>query len=677
MSSPSNFGLRIAAIFSAMKKSLKSFRSPRQCLKFFKLLTLKEKIFLLACVCLFIGSAIVLIRCEYIKYSQAQPAGGGVYREGLVGQPRWLNPIYAPANDVDRDVSELIFSGLVKYNAQGKIIPDLAEQYKIEESGRVFYFKLKAGLFWQDGQPLTVEDILFTVKTIQNSDYKSPLRVSFLGVETEKISDTEIRFTLKDPYPPFLETTAFKLLPKHIWENIPAEKFSLAAENLQPVGSGPFKVASLKQDKSGYVKTITLEVNPRYAGEKPFISKIQLLFYDNETGLIKAANRGEVDGFAVSATSPSFFENRFSFYRLIMPRYFAVFFNLKQSPILKDKTIRQALNYGTNKEEIVNNVLGGLGKPVESPVLPDIYNYSEPTKIYEFNPVKAKELLEKAGWTDQNNDGKVEKTVKTTAAATISKNLQKGDSGPEVSALQKCLAKDTIVYPEGTINGNFGESTKKAVIRFQEKYASDILKPAGLTDGTGTVLASTRAKLNAVCGKSPQETTPLKITLTTVNQSPLVQTAELLKQQWENIGVQVEIQKIGLGELEKDYIKKRNYESLLFGNVLASIPDPFPFWHSTQKNDPGLNLSAYEDKTSDTLLEGARKAMSGKERGQKYAKFQNALIDIAPAVFLYNPDYLYFVSKNIKGVKAGLIVDPSKRWSTISEWYIKTRRVLR
>ncbi len=104
-------------------------------------------------------------------------------------------------------------------------------------------------------------------------------------------------------------------------------------------------------------------------------------------------------------------------------------------------------------------------------------------------------------------------------------------------------------------------------------------------------------------------------------------------------------------------------------------PDPFSFWHSSQKKDPGLNLALYDNKNADKLLEEARQTLAADIRAQKYVLFQNLILEDMPAIFLYSPAYLYPVHKNIKGVKEGKIADPSWRFADIEEWYIETKRV--
>lgn len=141
------------------------------------------------------------------------------------------------------------------------------------------------------------------------------------------------------------------------------------------------------------------------------------------------------------------------------------------------------------------------------------------------------------------------------------------------------------------------------------------------------------------------------------------------------IGAEVEIKAFPFNQLNADYLRPRNYDSLLFGEVLGEIPDPFPFWHSLQAKDPGLNLALYENKDADKLLADARQIFDEGLRKEKYAKFQEILLKDAPAVFLYRPDFIYLTSPKIRGIDPGFISDPSQRFAGIDRWYIKSKRV--
>lgn len=635
-----------------------------------------------------LSSASFLIFSFYFRNTEIAPADGGKYIEGVVGQPRFINPVLAATNDVDRDLVELIFSGLMKYDASGQIVPDLAKDFKILEEGRTYEFYLRENAYWHDGALVTADDIIFTIKVIQDSNYKSPLQANWLNIDIEKISDYAIRFKLKKPYSAFLENITLKILPKHIFSEMTPEGFPLTVYNLKPIGSGPFRLKSLTQDKAGNIKSLNLVRNLNYFDKIPFLKEISFQFFDTENDLIDAAKTEKINGFVPLWPDKNGFaaKKNFKGYEILMPRYFAVFFNLSGSKVLSEKEIRQALNLGTNKQELIEKALYGQGKIVDSPILPDVFGLAMPTQIYEFNPEKAKELLEEAGYklkqnickeTENNCNETIfrEKVIKKETVFQFKSNLKVGSRGDEVRELQKCLAEDPSIYPEGEITGYFGETTKKVVIRFQEKYAKEILEPWGLTEGTGDVKKTTREKLNELCGESPIEVRPLQFSMVVPDQPLLVEVVNILKRQWQEIGVNLEVKIISPSQIVQDFIKPRNYDSLLFGEVLGSIPDLFPFWHSSQKRDPGFNLAIYENKEADALLKSALEIQNSTERAKKYEEFQDILIDDAPAVFLYRPDYIYLVSQEIKGIEVKKITDPSNRFINIENWYRETKRV--
>jgi len=647
----------------AKSRQGKKWPSKKQWTQFLKVLNQKEKIYFLGFLGLFVVSALFLTSNFYLKNTEMQPARGGHHIEGVVGSPRFINPIYAPSSDVDRDLVEIIFSGLT----------EIAQDIEVKEDGEVYQVQLKENVFWHDGQKLTADDVVFTIKTMQNPDYKSPLRGSYLGIEIEKLNDYSLRFKLKNSYSGFLERLNFKIIPRHIWQDISPQNFLLTNYNLQPIGSGPYQFKELKQNSSNSITSLELVRFKKYfAPDQPFLSEISFRFFKTEEDLIKAARQGNIDGFAIS--NPNSFDlfekSRFQEYSLSLPRYFAVFFNADKSRVLADENIRQALNYATDKQAIIDQVLLGRAQAVDSPILPNLYGYQEPSMTYPFDPEKAEALLTEAGF--EKIEGQWVKVNKETAVEFKSE-LKVGSRGAEVTALQTCLARDAEIYPEGKVTGYFGSQTETAVIKFQEKYSEDILKPWGFTKGTGLVSKTTRAKLNEICFQSNKET-ELKLFLTTVQDPVLEAVASQLKSQWQNLGIQVEIATYAISELEKDFIKPRNYEMLLFGEVLEAVPDPFPFWHSSQVKDPGLNLAKYENSQIDKLLEAGRVSLNETARAEKYQAFQDILIEDAPCLFLYSPDYVYFVSKDIKGLTKEIIVNPSKRFANIADWYIRQKR---
>ena len=641
--------------------------------------TPQEKMIFAFLLLIFLSSGIALLTSLYYKNTEIRPAVGGSYIEGMVGSPRFINPIYAASNDADKALAEVIFSGLMKYDDQNKIISDAAQSVGIEDNGKTYVVSLRTDILWHDGKSLTADDVIFTVRTIQNPDYKSPLRGNYLGVEIEKESDYQIRFKLKDAYAGFLERLTFKILPKHIWEEISPQNFLLTNYNLQPIGSGPYQFKKLEQDSRGSITAVHLIRFKKYYYDnkpsEPYISELSFRFFKNQEELAKAARSGRLDGFPLPA--PEYWElakkDNYREVSLSLPRYFAIFFNKDQSKLLANEKIRKALNYATDKNEIIDQVLNGRASAVESPLLPEMYGLEEPSNFYEFNPRLAEELLAGAGL--QKKDGRwVE--ITGGSAVLFKSRLQEGSRSSEVTALQECLSKDPEVYPGGQVNGYFGSQIKAAVIKFQEKYADEILKPGGLTKGTGVVSANTRAKLNKLCAEPPSENI-LGLQLTTAQDPVLEKVALQIKEQWAKIGIEINIQTFPISELEQTVIKPRNYQMLLFGEVLTAVPDPFPFWHSSQIKDPGLNLAKYENSAVDKILETARTTLNEEERMKQYQNIQNIIIEQAPALFLYTPDYIYMTSNKVNGLEQKVIFDPSQRFSDVETWYTKTKRVWR
>lgn len=640
------------------------------------ILSTKEKLSLVVCLAAALVSGWTLATHAYFSSTKAIAAYGGTYQEGVIGTPRFLNPLYSDSYDVDRDITQLLFSSLLKYGQDGSIVNDIASDYTVSDDGKTYEFFLRNNALWSDGERLTADDVIYTVQIIQDPDYKSPLRARWLGVEVEKINDAGVRFTLKNPYAAFLETATLKIIPKHIWESIPAESVPLSPYNLNPIVSGPYLVKKLNLAKDNSVVSLDLAPNPRYFGDKPYISLFTFAFFDDYESLVTAFKRGVVKGFALNSASGSAAQSSFSgvtTYSFIFPRYFAVFFNPEKNPALSDQQVRAALNYATDKSELVQAVLGGAGKPVDSPILNDLYGFQAPTTTYAFDLAKAQEILEKTGY--KLTDGNVRaKTVTRKPAFQFAKDMKSGSKlDPDVKELQKCLARE--VAPDLDASGLFGTNTKDAVNKFQEKYRAQILDAHGIEQPTGEVLKATRERLNAVCFPSGDQVTPLEITIKTVNQPALEKTAQLLKTQWERVGARVTVETSDIGTLERESIKPREYQALLFGEVLYSIPDPFPFWHSSQKTDPGLNFALYENKDADALLKEARETMDSQTRAQKLEAFQNILMQDAPAVFLYSQNYVYLASETIKGIAATTIIDPSQRFSGAANWYVAEKRV--
>jgi len=568
-----------------------------------KALSRKERYVIAALVLVILGSIVAMPLATYFHFTEKAPDYDGKFTEGMINEPRHINPLLSQANDTDKDLVSLIYSGLLEYNGEGKIIPDLAQSYEISSDGLNYTVYLKENAYWHDGEKVTADDIIFTIQTTQNSDYGSPQRINWQGVQIEKVNDLAVMFKLQIKYAQFLNNLTLKILPKHVWQDIKPINFALSEFNLKPIGSGPYKFDRLKKDKDGRIRSYYLSANKEFYGGRPFINEIGIKFYISEDEMIDAYNRSEIEG--LSFVSPDNlkrvkFKQRLTLRELQLPRYFAVFFNQNKNAVLPDKNIRLALSHATDKNALLKNVLEDRGIAVHSPMVGGVLEIPDNAKKYDYNPELAKTILETAGW------------ISSRAV-----NKASGDVRPESS--------------------NDGRSKDKS----------------------------------GILSKKDQR---LEIKITTSTWSELTKIAKIIEEQWEALGADVTIEVLPTPELQQA-IKDRNYEALLFGAVLNIDPDPFSLWHSSQKKDPGLNLSLYDNKAADTLLEDARQTLNPLERAKKYDDFQKLVTEDIPAVFLYNPLYIHGPAKKIKGSNGSLISLPSDRFINIERWYIETKRV--
>jgi len=354
------------------------------------------------------------------------PAHGGSLSEGQIGSPRFINPLLE-LSDADRDLTYLVYSGLMRATAQGDLIPDLAESYTISPDGLTYTFKMRDGVYFHDGQKVTADDIEYTVAMAQDVALRSPKRTSWTGVTVNKISENEIAFELNQPYSPFLENTTLGILPKHIWNNATTDEFTFSSYNIEPIGSGPYKINLIKKSNLGIPNYYELASFSEYALGEPFISTIKFNFYSNEKALTDAYLSGEIE--STSSIAPQNIDilknkNEVDAEKISLPRVFGVFFNQNQAKIFLNKEVRTALNMTVDKDRIVSEVLGGYGKKIDSP-LPDgtsLDSKGESTYNKEEAIKQAQEILTKAGWKKNETDGIWEKKVskKETQRLTFS-----------------------------------------------------------------------------------------------------------------------------------------------------------------------------------------------------------------------------------------------------------------
>jgi peptide/nickel transport system substrate-binding protein len=340
------------------------------------------------------------------------PIQGGTVTEGVVGTPRFVNPVLA-FSDADRDLITLIYSGLMRKNTDGSLIPDLAEKYEVSENGLMYTFTLKNKIYFHDGRPVTTDDVVFTINQVKDPILKSPRKGNWDGVEVGKIDERTVTFTLRQPYASFLENATLGIMPAHIWNN--SSPIELNEANTNPVGSGPYQVKGVGKGSAGTISYYDLFAFNKFVLGKPYVKNLTLRFYQNEDELLSALNKKEVG--QISSITPSNAENlKEKKYRVessTLPRVFGLFFNQSQNQFFTNKVIIQAIDSAINKDRIVNEILFGYGVVIDDPIPPNMIGYQ---KFREENVLsrdeilaQVQEALAKDGWKI-GESGYLEKT---------------------------------------------------------------------------------------------------------------------------------------------------------------------------------------------------------------------------------------------------------------------------
>jgi peptide/nickel transport system substrate-binding protein len=427
----------------------------------------KEK----ALFCLFsflaIVSGIGILSGISQSYMITVPAYGGSFSEGIIGTPRFINPVLATSDSSsEKALVQLIYSGLLRAGANGELEPDLARKYEISEDGHEYVFTLKNDLVWSDNYPITADDIIFTIQTIQNPSIRSPKKSSWDGVTAEKIDGKTIKFTLKQPYAPFLENLTVGILPKHIWGDLAPEEFVYSSYNNNPIGSGPFKIQEIKQNKSGIPESYALQPFEKFALGKPYLGGITIRFYPNYEKLAEGYLSKEV--LAIAAPSPKNVQSLkmpgTQIKTAPLPKFFSVFLNQNQQQLFLDKTVRKALDTAIDKDAIIHDVLLGYAAKAEGPLPAGVAGFlggdDADVKKDGYDRIEAaKNILAKDGWKLNPATGIMEKTAKKKPTATLHFSLSISEDAElkkTAETIKKAWEKigarvDLKVYEEGDL----------------------------------------------------------------------------------------------------------------------------------------------------------------------------------------------------------------------------------
>jgi peptide/nickel transport system substrate-binding protein len=500
------------------------------------------------------------------RFLTTVPSYGGNITEGIVGTPRFINPVLA-TSEQDEDLTSLVYAGLTKKDAYGNTIYDMAESIAESDNELRYDVTLNPKAKFHDGTPVTADDVIYTVNLVQNPTIKSPHRLEWEGVTMEKVSDYEVVFTLKQKYPLFMDKLTLGILPKHIWKNLTDEQFSLSDYNIHAIGSGPYKIENI-QTSSGIPYEFDLAAHKQYTLGRPYVDRLIITTYQNEKYAVQAFENGDIT--RIHGISPesvaSLGVNPSSVHTSLLPRTFTVFFNPNKNTALSERVVRQALLQAIDKQAIVTTVLHDYGKVIDNP-----YPFDEEVASSTYNPGAAKALLA------TSKEGKAKQTIEITLAAANTDEMRK--------------------------------------------------------------------------------------------------VADMIKADWEAVGVKVNLAVYEVSDLNQSVIKERDFQALLFGSIIQTPSDLYAFWHSSQRTYPGLNISNYVSNTLDKSLELLRTESDPDLRAESYESVKQEFQEEVPGIFLFAPSLIYITKDKAVTVLPFVSYTNSSRFTLVNDWHMYSERI--
>jgi peptide/nickel transport system substrate-binding protein len=527
---------------------------------------------------------LVVLVMGYVAFSVSTvtvPDFGGTHIEGIAGNPQAINPILCQSNPVDQDLAALIFSGMTRLNEKAEIIPDLAVRWELSPDGTAYTFHLRQDVVWHDGAPFSAEDVVFTINAMKDPHFQGApfLAEMWRTVVVEQLDEYIVRLVLREPFGPFLDYTTLGILPAHILGSVPIETLGQSKFNAAPVGTGPYRVAEVS------ARRILLAAHPDYYRSRPYIDRIEFIFYPDDASVFEARRRGEIMGLA--RVLPEHLQalredEALTSYSAPLSAYNIIFLNLDRG-VFQDRAVRQAMMLALDRQELVDHVLGGQGLVIHSPILPNSWAYDPEVKKYDQDLREAKTTLEEAGWFDDDGDG---------------------------------------VRERGPLTLEFALTTN--------------------------------------------EDDPTRVRL-----------IQAISDQLSAVGMRAVPETVGWEHLVSQMLRLRRYDAILSGwHDLPPDPDLYPFWHSSQINEDGLNFANYISEEMDVLLREARSTADIERRTELYRQVQGIFAREVPSLLLYQPVYNYAVDVSVHNVQIPPMISSSDRFRTVTGWYIVTQRML-
>ncbi len=659
-----------------------------------------HRLFLALCAFFFVWGVFGVFSTFYSENTFLIPTKGGVYREGVVGDPYSLvmNPVFVfgqKDRGVDSDVVSLVFSGLMKFNPETGKMEDFLATHVLSPDKRTYTFRLKDGIKWHDGAPITVDDVIYTFQdVIQNPAFTNEvLKTAFSDVKISRLSDTEVSFEIPYPYKFFITNFTVGLLPKHILESTPVDQMEFSDFSQHPVGNGPFIVDRVEEVKKN-VNTIYFKPFRDSSVFDPHLDGVELVLYPSRNALfldtvsLSAIRPFVTDSIDIFDPGDFFSPDVFS-----LPQYSAVFFNMKNQVFQgsEGQSLRLGLQAATNKDGLLNMV---HGVRIDNPLLESQKNDS----FFTFSLERSGDFLKDAGYffpgakpktfLPEKSDAQIIKKPSTDPQAEFAKTddmtfLPIGGEYPLKVAKTRIFVNgkqvDERVKPEMDrefiFDLPFDDTLKVGTYEVRLVFIG--------FDGAPVAEDAISLYIHDPSGKEKEEEKkyairedkngkPLHLTLLTADTPEYYsRVAQFLKDDWEKAGVDLEIKVLPMSEFLST-VAQRNYDVLLYGQNLGYNLDVFEFFHESQVGKG--NLSEYTNAKASVLIQEMRSTHVDEIRAQKMQELRELFKTDPPAVFLFSPSYTYYLDNNIEGMDIKFIAILKDRLANIDKVFVKNER---
>ena len=298
-----------------------------------------------------------------------------------------------PAMDEHGEINLLLFNGLTAHDGENQIVPGLAQSWEYDEASCTYTFRLRDGVLWHDGQPFTAGDVKFTIEAIMDPENGAENAPNYEDVEQITVLDeTSIVFQLSAPNAAFLEYMSIPILPRHLLEG---EDMQQSAFFRAPVGTGPYKLESWDEGQA-----IVLVKNEDYYLGCPNIDQIIFKIAADDNAQAIQLESGELDLALLDPRNAQNFAGRDGFvcYDMQTADYRGILFNFQHDYWTANRDLIPAVCYALDRQSIIDSVLLGQGMAAYGPLQRNMYN-NESVEHYDYDPAKAREILETAGCT--------------------------------------------------------------------------------------------------------------------------------------------------------------------------------------------------------------------------------------------------------------------------------------